>query len=82
MAKKEITSCKYCNYCKSRGQANRTGNNSGREPRKTYYCENPLTYELPASSFGNRAHRFIGYGTSDWGSPLNMKTSPKWCPLR
>jgi hypothetical protein len=82
MPKEESTACKYCNYCKHVGTANSNGNNRCREPRKSYYCENPIAYELPRSSFGNKSQRFIAFGTSEWGSPVNIKTSPKWCPFR
>lgn len=29
-----------------------------------------------------RAIGFIGFGTNTFESPLQLKTSPRWCPLK
>lgn len=77
-----MAGCKYCEFCVQRGQANSTKNNAYGYPRKKYYCTNPLALELPIGAFGNKSREFIGFGTSEYGSPLSIKTSPRWCPLR
>lgn len=74
--------CRDCEFCLPCGKAKSTRNNAHGYPRVKYYCTNPLTIDLPIKVFGNKAMDFIGYGTTEYGSPLTVKTSPKWCPLR
>lgn len=74
--------CRNCEHCEAVGQARHTRNNKHGVPRKTYYCLNPLTRAMPREIFGNRSRAFVGYGSVEYGSPLALKTSPKWCPQR
>ena len=69
--------CRYCNDCKASGRARDTIQGHG---RKHYYCENEEAKKLPPEVFGNKAHRFIGYGENTWESKLAVKTAPRWCP--
>lgn len=74
--------CRYCINCNPSKRANTTGNNSHGEPRISYYCTNPKTKNLPDKAFGNKDRAFISFGTVELGSPIAMKTSPRWCPLK
>lgn len=74
----EKAKCVYCEYCKPIG---RMQTQLGCLGRKTYYCENPKSRDLPTRVFGNRAERFIGFGKyNEYESPLELKTAPRWCP--
>lgn len=70
--------CKECEYCKTIGRTNEQG---VRGSRKTYYCENPEVYNLKNKK-GFPIYNFIGYGDTTIESPLQLKTSKKWCPLK
>lgn len=69
--------CKECKYCK---QIGRTEEYRFRGSRKTYYCENPKVYKLKDKN-GYPLFNFVGYGDTTLESPLQLKTSKKWCPL-
>lgn len=70
--------CKECKYCK---QIGRTECQTYRLGRKTYYCENPDVYDLKDEN-GYQIYNFIGYGDTTIESPLQLKTSKRWCPLK
>lgn len=75
--------CKDCEYCEMLCQANTLYSGSGRlYGRGEFYCTNPETGKLPNEAFGSKMREFIGYGTPERESKLQVKTSPRWCPKR
>ncbi len=74
--------CKECEHCKMRGRANVKYSGNGMYGRGEFWCENPDTVKIPLNGFGNSAPGFIGFGTMEKDSKLQIKTSPRWCPLR
>ena len=70
--------CKECKYCEQIGRSESQNFNLG---RKQYFCENPEIYNLK-DEHGRQIYNFIGYGDSTIESPLQLKTSKKWCPLK
>ena len=71
--------CSECEYCKQIGKKNSTYRSVG---RKIYYCKNPDNTIETDSAGVPIVHDFVGYGTNTFGSPLVLKTSPKWCPKK
>lgn len=80
----EAPKCSQCHWCMQKRQAKTNGmNNYGKKyPRKYYWCENPLAKHLPEKTFGGKMPLFISFGKSTLLSPIAIKTSPRWCPLR
>lgn len=74
--------CKECEYCKMRGRANVKYSGYGIYGRGEFWCEHPDTTKLPPRAFGRSAPSFIGFGTREKDSKPQIKTSPRWCPLR
>lgn len=76
--------CKDCKYCKMGHRANIkfAGGGYGSYGRGVFFCEYPEVYKLPLKAFGNRAPRFISFGTCERETVVQIKTSPRWCPLR
>lgn len=70
--------CRECKYCEQTG---RQQSQCGRLGRKTYHCKNPKVYDL-RNEHGYPINNFIGYGDMTLESPLQLKTSKKWCPLK
>ena len=70
--------CKECKYCKVIGRTKGERFGSG---RKQYFCENPEVYKLKDKN-GYPLFNFVGYGDTTIKSPLQLKTSKKWCPLK
>lgn len=70
--------CKECEYCKAIG---RTMGGKYSLGRREYFCENPKVYELKDKN-GYPLFNFVGYGDTTIESPLQLKTSKKWCPLK
>lgn len=70
--------CKECKYCK---QIERSEIQRYSLGRKQYFCENPETYKLK-NKYGYQVNNFVGYGDTTLESPLQLKTSKKWCPLK
>jgi hypothetical protein len=70
--------CKECKYCEQIGRSESQNFKLG---RKQYFCENPEVYNLK-DEHGRLIYNFIGYGDSTIESPLQLKTSKKWCPLK
>lgn len=66
--------CKECEFCEVQG---RSESQCGTPGRKHYYCINKNIKDC-----GNRTWGFIGFGTNTTVSPLLLKTSPRWCPLK
>lgn len=66
--------CKECQFCKVRGRSQSQCYEPG---RNHYYCINSEVKESRT-----RATGFIGFGTNTYESPLQLKTSPRWCPLK
>ena len=71
--------CKECAHCKQIGRQNSNVNTVG---RKHYWCKHPIVRTLDNKVFGNKAEGFIGFGENNYASPLVVKTSPRWCPLK
>lgn len=70
--------CKECKYCE---QVGRQQSQHRRLGRKIYCCNNPKLYDLD-NEHSYPINNFIGYGDMTLESPLQLKTSKKWCPLR
>jgi len=70
--------CVNCEYCFVRS---RSEMQCGEWGRKHYHCKNPETKKLKDKN-GYQLLGFIGFGTSSYESPLTVKTSPRWCPLK
>lgn len=75
--------CKDCEYCKMpyRADAKYAGINHD-YGRGEFYCKNPETDKLPLEAFGYKPPGFIGFGTSEKDTKLQVKSSPRWCPKR
>lgn len=67
--------CRYCNHCKDEGRSEAQGRNY--YGRKHYYCKHPEATLRDKSRSG-----FVGYGDNTTLSPLQVKTSPRWCPRK
>lgn len=82
--KNNVPICSVCLHMEVTGYAKVTGNNSHlKGPRGYCMCVHPDAFETfnrvcPRSS---RLAAFIGY-TPPGGSAPQIKTSPRWCPLR
>jgi len=82
--KKDVPHCTGCPFVSKPRRAKRTGNNdTKRGPRGSCMCNHPeavATFNKvrPRSP---RMAAFIGY-TRPGGNVPQIKTSPKWCPLR
>lgn len=72
--------CKECKYCEEFGRANMQSGCYA-YPRKYYYCRHPKVNEIEDKN-GYKITGFIGYGDTSFESPLQLKTSKKWCPLK
>lgn len=70
--------CKECKYCE---QIGRTESQKFSLGRKQYFCKNPEVYKLKDKS-GFPIYNFIGYGDTTIESPLQLKSSKRWCPLK
>lgn len=70
--------CRECKYCK---QIGRQQSQCGQLGRKRYYCENSKIHEMEDKD-GYIINNFIGFGDMTIESPLQLKTSKKWCPLK
>lgn len=71
--------CKYCEHCKDKYRSQGIYSSHG---RKSYFCENPKTAELPSKAFGNKTPGFICFGENTYESKPQIKTAPRWCPER
>lgn len=76
--------CKECEHCKMTSRANIkfAGGGYGGYGRGEFFCEHPDVGKMHPRDFGNRAPGFIGFGTMEKESVVQIKTSPRWCPLR
>lgn len=74
-----MAKCRSCSYCKQIGRQNSNRDTYG---RKRYWCEHSLINLLDDKVFGNKSPGFICFGENNIKSPLTIKTSPRWCPLR
>jgi hypothetical protein len=70
--------CKDCEHCTQIGRAQTQRNRVG---RKYYYCKNPKIKDMK-DKWGYPHMGFIGFGEHNNSSPLMIKTSPIWCPLK
>lgn len=50
-------------------------------PRKEYFCTKVHELNL-RDDHGYPLNNFIGYGDNSKESPLQLKTTKKWCPLK
>lgn len=71
--------CRDCENCKPIGRQKSNRYTIG---RKRYWCEHPVVGTLDSKVFGNKAEGFIGFGENNYQSPLVLKTTPKWCPMK
>ena len=82
--KKNVPICSECRHMKVTGRAKLTANSWGRKgPRGDCKCTHPDAEETfkrvcPRSP---RMAGFIGF-TAPGGNVPQIKTSPRWCPLR
>lgn len=74
--------CRTCQYCTSYGRANYTANQRNGWPRKSYHCTHPEINKIPHKEFGNKMPGFINFGDCTKESPVQTKTTPKWCPIK
>ena len=66
--------CKNCEHCINIGRADaKYSGNRHVSGRKYYYCKHP---NRPAKK------DFISCGDCTYASPIVIKTSPCWCPLK
>lgn len=65
--------CKDCEYCKCFGRQKAKYSRGGKS-RKTYYCEHQNVHKCTDNTF-------VGFGDTTWESPLQLKTTKRWCPL-
>jgi hypothetical protein len=70
--------CKECKFCEVHG---RSESQRGKIGRKHYYCDQPEVHKLK-DSHGLPQNNFVGFGTNTDLSPLQLKTRPRWCPLK
>ena len=84
MEKRKTPVCKTCDFMKMVSRAKRTGNNNTlKGPRGDCHCYHPKAVETfnkvcPGSP---RMAGFIGFTAPGENVP-QIKTSPRWCPLR
>lgn len=71
--------CKNCSLLKLSHHAKSTRNNqyNGKAPRAAYYCQHPNSNKASDYRLG-----FVGFGEANYQSPLALKTTPIWCPLK
>lgn len=75
--------CNNCRYMHMTGRVNLTKNCRSAGPRGECFCEHPRAREAFEKMIP-RSHRmatFIGF-TAPGGNVPQLKTSPKWCPLK
>ena len=77
-----IPKCRECDFCEMELRADARFSGYAIYGRGMFFCQNPETKKLPRKAFGNKLEGFIGFGTPERESILQMKTSPKWCPRR
>lgn len=77
--------CKQCKYMQVTGYAKRTANNLGRgaHPRGYCMCEHPKSRYMFCKMFprSRRLAGFIGFTSMNDNKP-QIKTAPRWCPLK
>jgi hypothetical protein len=80
---KKIPICRQCEYMTLIGRARITGNSLQEGPRGDCMCEHPKAVETFERVFPRspRMAAFIGFTKPGEEYP-NIKTSPRWCPLR
>lgn len=69
--------CSECKWCVVIGRNKGTYRSYG---MKSYFCKHPEVPEPDRRS--NRMKAFIAYGVNSAESPVNIKTAPRWCPLK
>lgn len=70
-----------CRYCEHLQQQGRQKSQSGQLGRKHYYCGNPAVKHLK-DRHGAPVYPFVGFGDMTVDSPLQLKTSKRWCPMK
>ena len=82
MKKQQVPVCGKCPHMHMAGRAYCNRNNSG-NPRGNCWCEHPDALEIfrEMCPRNTRAPGFIGF-TKMGGDKPQIKTSPRWCPLR
>ena len=82
MLESKKTKCSECYYCKMHGRADTRYAGIGRSGygRGNFFCEHPGAQNLKDNR-GLPKTAFIGYGTAESTTRLQLKTMPRWCPL-
>lgn len=82
MIESKKTKCSECCFCKLRGRADAKYAGVGHTgyARGYFYCTNPAAQELK-DKHGYPQNAFIGYGSPESDTKLQLKTRPRWCPL-
>lgn len=73
-----MVKCIECKYCKQKGRTLPSFKSFG---RKKYYCDNSNA-RLIIDGVLPKHNCFIAFGEDTRDSLLQLKTSPRWCPLR
>lgn len=66
--------CKDCEHCECSGRMN-AKYSSTYKSRKTYYCRHQNVHDYTRNTF-------VGFGDTTRESPLQLKTTKRWCPLK
>ena len=76
--------CRHCSYSVAYGRCESYSMFS--HGRKMYHCENPHLedlYDIKPEIFPKVKMRgFLAFGDTSLDSPIQMKTAPRWCPLK
>lgn len=70
--------CKDCKDCLVKGRSNHIKNLWG---RKHYFCMNKKVLNMK-DKWGRPVYNFCGYGDNSYESPLQLKTTPRFCPIK
>lgn len=69
-----------CSECKWCVVIYRSNGNRWSWGRKRYFCKHPEVSEPDRRS--NHMKAFIAFGINSAESPIDIRTAPRWCPLK
>lgn len=69
-----IQKCKDCEFCRPGGRQ-KAKYSCLKNSRRSYHCDHPERLKYTKNDF-------IGFGDTTLESPLQLKSSKRWCPLR